>query len=123
MMSGKIQHALDEKEIFELTGCLSKCDKYQYIATSWRDFKDKGVANTTNNQVANFYVTFAITTGRNEVKEQVEFELIMKLCNTIYIQYEFDFSTGFMTLTPSWLMLVGTLVCCLAKVSSGCIRP
>ena len=72
-----------------MTGCLSKCDKYQYIATSWRDFKDKGVANTTNNQVANFYVTFAITTGRNEVKEQVEFEFMMKICNIIYTQYEF----------------------------------
>ena len=101
MMSGKIQHALDEKEIFELTGCLSKCDKYHYIATSLRDFKDKGVANTSINQVANFYVTFAITTGRNEVKEQVEFDCIMKICNITYMQYEFGYSTGFMTLTPS----------------------
>ena len=102
MMSGKIQHALDEKEIFELTGCLSKCDKYHYIATPNRDLKDKGDADTKKrHQIANYHVSFGIHSGRNEVKEQVEFDCIMKICNITYMQYEFGYSTGFMTLTPS----------------------
>ena len=71
MMAKKIQHANSDVEIFKLTGCLSKCDRYHYTATPQVEIKDKGVANTSNNQIPNFFIIFTIPNGRNEVKEQV----------------------------------------------------
>ena len=101
MMARNIQHAIDEVDIFKLTGCLSKCDRYHYTATPKFEMKDKGVANTTNNQIPNYYIMFSIPNGKNEVKEQVECEQVNeKFRHNIYTQYKFGYSTGFMTLTP-----------------------
>ena len=72
MMARKIQHANGDIDIFKLTGCLSKCDRYHYTATPRFEIKDKGVANTTTNQIPNYYITFTFSSGLNEVKEQVE---------------------------------------------------
>ena len=81
MMARKIEHAVDDMEIFKLTGCLSKCDKFHYAALPNTDFKDKGVANASNNEIPNFFIPITIPNGRNEVKEQVQCEFIMKICN------------------------------------------
>ena len=100
MMAREIQHANDEVEIFKLTGCLSKCNRYHYTATPKVEIKDKGVANTTNDQIPNYFIIFTISNGRNEVKEQVECEHFMTILGIIYPQHKFGYSTGFMTLKP-----------------------
>ena len=70
MLARKIGHAINDKAIFELTGCLSKCDKYHYIANPKIDLKDKGFVkkNKTN---GDYKVFFVIPNGRNEFREQV----------------------------------------------------
>ena len=63
----KIEYAVDDEEIFLLTGCLSKCDKYHYVVQPRtelmvRDNKTPGPS---------FRLSFRIPNGQNEVKEQV----------------------------------------------------
>ena len=67
MISQKIQYAINDTEIFHLTGCLSKCDKYHYVVqprteVMVRDNKIPGPS---------FRLSFRISNGQNEVKEQV----------------------------------------------------
>ena len=100
MMAREIQHANDEVEIFKLTGCLSKCNRYHYTATPKVEIKDKGVANTTNDQIPNYFIIFTISNGRNEVKEQVECEQLNENLRHNLPEHKFGYSTGFMTLMP-----------------------
>ena len=72
MMAKKIQYAINDTEIFKLTGCLSKCDRYHYTAIPKIEIKDRGVANATNNQIPHYFIMLEISNGRNEVKEQVK---------------------------------------------------
>ena len=70
-MAREMQHAIDDMKIFQLTGCLSKCNKYHYIATPRGELKDKGLPNAATFNIPTYKVYFAILNGRNEVKEQV----------------------------------------------------
>ena len=57
----------NDTEIFKLTGCLSKCDKYSYkiYARSALEPTDcKGLNNTMK-------VLFGFTSGIHEIREQV----------------------------------------------------
>ena len=61
----------NETEIYELTGCLSTCDKYEYEVQPMTDIVttvDQGhdpFANTME-------LKFVFTNGRHELKEQVK---------------------------------------------------
>ena len=70
-MAQKIQYAINDTEIFHLTGCLSRCDKYyhgvnQNTEVIERDNKFPGPS---------FQILFKIPSGRNELKEQVGIDL------------------------------------------------
>ena len=68
-MARDVQHSIDDMQIFKLTGCISKCNKYYYTAIPRGDLRDKGAPE--DNDVPNFKVHFAILNGKNEVREQV----------------------------------------------------
>ena len=70
MMAREIQHAINETDIFKLTGCTPKCDRFRYIAYPKHDLVDKGF--TKNNETGNFYISFVIPNGRYEIREQVK---------------------------------------------------
>ena len=76
MMARKIEHAINDKKIFELTGCLSKCDKYQYIANPKRDLKEHKEFSKQNKTNGEYKAFFVITNGRNEFREQVLWSLL-----------------------------------------------
>ena len=74
-MARKIQHAINDLEIFKLTGCISKCDKFHYSANPRVDLKDKGF--TKNNETyGDYYIHLIIPNGQNEVREQVKWSLL-----------------------------------------------
>ena len=60
----------NETEIYQLTGCLSNCDKFEYEVQPMTDIVttvtegDFGLANTID-------LGFVFTDGRHELKEQV----------------------------------------------------
>ena len=59
----------DENEIYELTGCLSTCEKFEYAVHPMTDLtitKDED-PNNENTLRLEFY----FTTGRHELREQV----------------------------------------------------
>ena len=68
-MARDIQHSIDYMDIFKLTGCLSKCNKYHYTAFPRGALVDWGVPEEY--EIPNYKVQFAILSGTNEVKEQV----------------------------------------------------
>ena len=87
MLNNKIYEG-NETEIYNLTGCLSSCDKYAYTIqplTALRASKPVVVGNsrdgleglmlapTMNNR---FTMKFVIPTGSHEQKEQVNMALI-----------------------------------------------
>ena len=71
----KIEYAVDDEEIFLLTGCLSKCDKYYYSAQARSELRPYSKLHT--NAAPRFQISFLLPNGRNEIKEQVKFNLIM----------------------------------------------
>ena len=75
MMARKIQHAINDMEIFKLTGCLSKCDKFHYDAYPRVELKDKG-STKKNKTYGDYYISFVIPNGRNEIREQVKWSLL-----------------------------------------------
>ena len=65
----------DENEIYELTDCLSTCEKFEYAVQPMTDLtiteeNDKTKANTLRLQ-------FYFTTGRHELREQVKYLMIL----------------------------------------------
>ena len=70
----KIQYAVDETKIFQLTGCLAKCDKYYYSAQARSELKP---FYNTAPDAPSFYISFLIPNGQNEIKEQVKINLTM----------------------------------------------
>ena len=66
----KIEYAVDDEEIFHLTGCLSKCDKYYYSAQARSELRP--YSYNTAPDTPSFHISFLIPNGQNEVKEQVE---------------------------------------------------
>ena len=72
-----IQYAVDETKIFQLTGCLAKCDKYYYSAQARSELKP---FYNTAPDAPSFYISFLIPNGQNEVKEQVEMKVNLLFC-------------------------------------------
>ena len=70
-----IQYAVDETKIFQLTGCLAKCDKYYYSAQARSELRPYSKFHT--NAAPTFQISFLLPNGRNEIKEQVKFNFIM----------------------------------------------
>ena len=74
----------DDNEIFDLTGCLSKCDKYMYSAWPLNDLqnllaeevaKDYSVTiNTTT-----LWLNFIVQSAEYELREQVLCPQVLKL--------------------------------------------
>ena len=75
-MAKKIQYAVNDTEIFSLTGCLSNCDKYHYTAHS-RDEQRSYMSN-----MRSYVIHFMFANGKNEIKEQVRGD-----ATTIYTTY------------------------------------
>ena len=61
----KIQFAVDDTQIFQLTGCLASCDKYHYSAYPRADLE------WLNGYKDSLQISFMLPNGHNEVKEQV----------------------------------------------------
>ena len=70
----KIQYAINDTEVFHLTGCLSKCDKYHYVSHPRTELREKDFKTPG----PSFRISFRIPNGQNEVKEQVEKDFIVK---------------------------------------------
>ena len=66
VMAKEIQYAINDTEIFRITGCLSRCDKYHYNAQPRSDMK---IYRTSDRPSAG--IQFIFSNGKNEVKEQV----------------------------------------------------
>ena len=58
----------NDTEIFMLTGCLSKCDKYSYTAHARSDLEIKDCMYQENNTVQ---LIFGFPSGLHEIREQV----------------------------------------------------
>ena len=62
----------NESEIYEITGCLSNCNKYHYDAQPMTDIEviktDYGNKQPPNNTLE---LSFVFTNGHHEVKEEV----------------------------------------------------
>ena len=59
----------DENEVFDLTGCLSSCDKLEYVVTAMTDLRRK--KTPLRHMESTLTITFHFTTGRHDVREQV----------------------------------------------------
>ena len=73
----------DDMGIFELTGCLSTCDKYEYIASPVNELYNYPidqflqVSNVTTTQKY-CWLRFYVPSGEHEVREQVSGACILK---------------------------------------------
>ena len=67
----------NETEIFMLTGCLSTCDKYDYAIQPLTNLQ---ATETDLFRPTTLRLTFVITTGRVEEKEQVELRIKSVWC-------------------------------------------
>ena len=113
-MNKKLSTAND-KEIYDLTGCLSMCEKYAYISqpigvtTYMEDPK-----NTKTTMVLQLYYQYV----EHELREQVS---MLKVGIQTYSNASY-FSTSYMTLMLSQLMLEATWACSLAKASMASMK-
>ena len=71
MIAQKIQYAINDTEIFHLTGCLSKCDKYYFTANA----RSELIPYDNATPAPSFNISFWIPNGQNEIKQQVEIDL------------------------------------------------
>ena len=60
----------DDNGIFELTGCLSKCDKYKYSAWPLNDLQHYP-AEDYSTAINTLYLRFYVPSGEYELREQV----------------------------------------------------
>ena len=65
-MIGELYDA-DDTEIFELTGCLSRCDKFRYTVKEHRPLQQTRKAWTNNT----LDLAFWFLSGEHEVRQQV----------------------------------------------------
>ena len=63
----------NDTEIFMLTGCLSKCDKYSYIVQSRGDLQVTDCKDPTRNRVE---ISFGLPSGLHEIREQARIHKI-----------------------------------------------
>ena len=64
----KVQYAINDTEIFHLTGCVSKCDKYHFKAYPRSEIEERTSARLSTSMLM---ISFLLPNGRNELKEQV----------------------------------------------------
>ena len=64
-LASKIQYAINDTEIFRLTGCLSRCDKYHFKAYQRSETQERPSPTSM------LMINFLLPNGRNELKEQV----------------------------------------------------
>ena len=64
-MAKNVQFAINDTKIFQLTGCLSSCDKYHFSAHPRTELK------YYHSNTSSLEISFMIPNGHNEVKEQV----------------------------------------------------
>ena len=64
-MAKKIQYAVNDTQIYQLTGCMSSCDKYHFSTHPRSDLK------FYHSNISSLMISFMIPNGHNEVKEQV----------------------------------------------------
>ena len=72
-LSKKLDQA-DENEVFELTGCLSTCDKYEYVIqpeTTLQKVNTHAINALVYATSHEMRLRFYFVSGRHEVKEQV----------------------------------------------------
>ena len=61
-----------ENEIYEMTGCLSTCDKYEFAVQPMTDLT---LTKTTDEKKANtMRLAFYFTSGRHDLREEVQFQ-------------------------------------------------
>ena len=60
----------DENDIFELTGCLSTCDKYEYDVQPETALQKLDTETAENGEPNLLRLTFYYLSGRHEVREQ-----------------------------------------------------
>ena len=66
----KIEYAVSDTQIFQLTGCMSSCDKYHFSAHPRSELK------FYHTDTPSLKISFMIPNGHNEVKEQVMIKYI-----------------------------------------------
>ena len=82
-MANKLYMA-NETEIYELTGCLSNCDKYQYEVEPMTDIIT--LVDEVKTRYANtMELKFVFTDGRHELKEQVKYQITKLYQFGIYV--------------------------------------
>ena len=59
----------DDNEIFELTGCLSTCDKYKYSARAVNDLQNYPAKDPED--INTLTMRFIVPSGEYELREQV----------------------------------------------------
>ena len=64
-LAKKIQYAVNDTQIYQLTGCTSSCDKYHFSAHPRSDLE------FFYSNMSSLRISFMIPNGHNEVKEQV----------------------------------------------------
>ena len=99
----------DDNEIFELTGCLSKCDKYEYSARAVNDLQNYPAKDPED--INTITMRFIVPSGEYELREQV----ILPSSKEEHLVIQIDFSTWSMTGMLLWLMLVVTSGCYLDR--------
>ena len=65
----------DENKIFELTGCLSTCDKYEYAVQPYTSLNKMKHNQSQMEEPNALGLKFYFLTGKHEVKEQVIFKI------------------------------------------------
>ena len=68
-MAKRIQYAINETEVYRITGCLSSCERYHYTAIPRSDMKFYRSSRPS------LKIAFGFQNGKNEVKEQVNMDL------------------------------------------------
>ena len=59
----------DDNEIFKITGCLSKCEKYKYSAWALNDLQNYPAEYPE--YVNTLWLRFSVPSGEYELREQV----------------------------------------------------
>ena len=96
--------------MYEMTGCLSPCNKFEYTVTPISDLL---VVQTSDPDKANtLWIGFYFTTGRHDVREQVKKALKLKyakICVGFFNNLDIlMYSISSTITTPSSQTLVGT---------------
>ena len=81
----------DDNDIFELTGCLSKCDKYEYSARAVNDLQNYPAE--VPEYINTVSIRLEVPSGEYELREQV----ILPSSKEEHLLIQINFSTLSMT--------------------------